>query len=110
MIIFITLKMICFAKGLNAEQTWQKLLLSFLFKTQWNVFMKCVCTIGLLTGYSAALWMGLNDLDLNGGWQWADSAPLKYLNWETGKATPLTVTPSYIRTQLDIESVYIRNI
>ncbi|KAJ8344765.1 hypothetical protein SKAU_G00289580 [Synaphobranchus kaupii] len=37
---------------------------------------------GLLTGYSSTLWIGLNDLDINGGWQWADSAPVKFLYWE----------------------------
>ncbi|KAG7492263.1 hypothetical protein MATL_G00012690 [Megalops atlanticus] len=42
---------------------------------------------GLLTGYSASLWMGLNDLDMNGGWQWADASPLKFLYWESDQPT-----------------------
>ncbi|KAM7174232.1 macrophage mannose receptor 1-like isoform 1-T1 [Macrochelys suwanniensis] len=29
----------------------------------------------------SALWIGLNNLNFNSGWQWIGSSPLRYLNW-----------------------------
>ncbi|XP_043911150.1 C-type mannose receptor 2 [Protopterus annectens] len=40
---------------------------------------------GLLTGYSSTLWLGLNDLDNDGAWQWSDRSPLKYFNWDSNQ-------------------------
>uniref|UniRef100_A0A8C3S4D6 C-type mannose receptor 2 n=1 Tax=Chelydra serpentina TaxID=8475 RepID=A0A8C3S4D6_CHESE len=55
---------------------------------------------GLLTGYSSTLWIGLNDLDMNGGWQWSDNSPLKYLNWENDQPdNPSEENCGVIRTE-----------
>uniref|UniRef100_A0A674I4S8 C-type lectin domain-containing protein n=1 Tax=Terrapene triunguis TaxID=2587831 RepID=A0A674I4S8_9SAUR len=36
----------------------------------------------------SALWIGLNSLNFNGGWQWMGSSPLRYLNWAPGSPIP----------------------
>ena len=30
------------------------------------------------------VWMGLNQLDEDAGWQWSDRTPVNYLNWKPG--------------------------
>ncbi|XP_056375179.1 macrophage mannose receptor 1-like isoform X2 [Hyla sarda] len=39
---------------------------------------------GLLNGLTSALWIGLNSLDVNGGWRWDGGGPFRYLNWLPG--------------------------
>ncbi|OXB84687.1 UNVERIFIED_CONTAM: hypothetical protein H355_001164 [Colinus virginianus] len=36
----------------------------------------------------SALWIGLNRLDLNSGWEWIGGTPLQYLNWAPGSPSP----------------------
>ncbi|KFW07197.1 Macrophage mannose receptor 1, partial [Eurypyga helias] len=38
--------------------------------------------VGELTkNFSSALWIGLNSLNFNSGWQWVGGSPFRYLNW-----------------------------
>ncbi|NXD90086.1 MRC1 protein, partial [Chaetorhynchus papuensis] len=43
---------------------------------------------GLTRTLSSALWIGLNSLNFNSGWQWVGGAPFRYLNWVPGHPSP----------------------
>uniref|UniRef100_F6Y2F6 Macrophage mannose receptor 1 n=1 Tax=Monodelphis domestica TaxID=13616 RepID=F6Y2F6_MONDO len=39
---------------------------------------------GLTNSFTTGLWIGLNSLNFNSGWQWAGFSPFRYLNWLPG--------------------------
>ncbi|KAJ1100755.1 hypothetical protein NDU88_005834 [Pleurodeles waltl] len=39
---------------------------------------------GLTTNFDTAMWIGLNSLNFNSGWQWSGGSPFRYLNWAPG--------------------------
>ncbi|KAM4688189.1 macrophage mannose receptor 1 isoform 2-T2 [Discoglossus pictus] len=43
---------------------------------------------GLTSKLNTALWIGLNCLNFNAGWQWSGGSPFRYLNWVPGNPSP----------------------
>uniref|UniRef100_A0A803W7V7 Mannose receptor C-type 1 n=1 Tax=Ficedula albicollis TaxID=59894 RepID=A0A803W7V7_FICAL len=42
----------------------------------------------LIDSKRSSLWIGLNSLNLNSGWQWSGGFPFRYLNWAPGSPEP----------------------
>ncbi|NXL28458.1 MRC1 protein, partial [Glaucidium brasilianum] len=38
----------------------------------------------LIDSKRSSLWIGLNSLNLNSGWQWSGGIPFRYFNWAPG--------------------------
>lgn len=48
------------------------------------------CHVGLTSSLTSGLWIGLNSLSFNSGWQWSSDSPFRYLNWLPGRVKLLS--------------------
>ncbi|KAJ7408609.1 hypothetical protein WISP_120139 [Willisornis vidua] len=61
--------------------------------SKWKIYgtMDDLCSRGhedLIDSKRSSLWIGLNSLNLNSGWQWSGGIPFRYLNWAPGSPEP----------------------
>ena len=53
--------------------------------TEIILFSICLClTARIQYTYEGALWIGASDLSAEGGFEWSDGAPFRYINWNAG--------------------------
>lgn len=51
---------------------------------RWAFCTNCFLKNKAKDGVAEIFWIGLNQLDVSGGWQWSDHKPLNFLNWHPG--------------------------
>ncbi|CAH1796015.1 unnamed protein product [Owenia fusiformis] len=67
-----------------------------------QAFVNALLQVGAASG-GLAFWIGANDRDLEGGWQWSDGSPFRYWNWNNGEPNNANTGEHCVETNVNIE-------